>query len=391
MGIHPQKPGRVCTYPLREIYFYLTGGCNLRCRHCWIAPAYQTTGRPATALSLDLFRSIVDQAKPLGLRRVKFTGGEPLLHPQIQDILKCVRAEGLGLNVETNGVLCTPDLAGEIAGCTHPFVAVSLDGAEPETHEWMRGVEGCFEASLAGIRTLVTAGLTPQVIMTLTRRNRDQIEAMVRLAESMGAGSVKFNVIQPVSRGERMVEAHETLTLAELVDLGHWVENTLSATTDLRIAYDHPPVFRPLGKMFGKKGNGCSTCGILGILGALADGSYALCGIGETVPDLVFGDGATDRLETVWTETPLLRELRAGLPHRLEGICGDCLMRNRCLGSCMALNYYQTKRLWAPFWYCEQARQQGLFPESRLAPEMRPSADRDSRFTDGTSRQASTG
>ncbi len=105
------------TYPLNQIYFYLTEGCNLRCRHCWIAPKYQTEGNSYPALDLDLFKAIIEQAKPLGLTGVKLTGGEPLLHPQIKEILEHIRAENLDLTVETNGVLCTLELAGKIAAC----------------------------------------------------------------------------------------------------------------------------------------------------------------------------------------------------------------------------------------------------------------------------------
>ena len=61
------------------------------------------------------------------------------------------------------------------------------------------------------MRNLVDAGFRPQVIMSLLRRNRGQMEELVRLAESLGAGSVKFNMVQPTARGERLHEAGETL------------------------------------------------------------------------------------------------------------------------------------------------------------------------------------
>jgi len=358
-------------YSLNQIYFYLTEGCNLACRHCWIAPKYQTGDHKYPTLDLELFRSILKQAKPLELSSVKLTGGEPLLHPQISEILELIRDEDLRLIIETNGVLCTPELAQEIATCKNPFVSVSLDGADAETHEWMRGVTGCFEASLNGIRNLVGAGFKPQIIMSIMRRNKNQMEAVVRLAESLGAGSVKFNIVQPTARGEKMHEQGETLTIEELVELGQWVENTISASTGLRLIYSHPIAFRPLGKMFSNNGDGCGVCGIFGILGVLANGSYALCGIGETVPEFVFGHAGRDRLEDVWENNSVLQEIRDGLPERLEGICCDCLMKNRCLGNCIALNYYRSKSLWAPFWFCEEANAKGLFPETRVHPTTR--------------------
>jgi SynChlorMet cassette radical SAM/SPASM protein ScmF len=357
------------TYPLNQIYFYLTEGCNLRCRHCWIAPKYESEGNSYPALDLDLFKTIIEQAKPLGLTGVKLTGGEPLLHPQIEEILEVIRKEDLSLNVETNGVLCTPELASKMAACKNPLVSVSLDGTDAETHEWVRGVEGCFETALKGVQNLVETGLRPQIIMSIMRRNKDQMESVVRLAERLGAGSVKFNIVQPTARGEKVHDSGEALSIEELVDLGGWVENTLSASTDLYIYYNHPMAFRPLGKMFGENGDGCGACGILGILGVLANGSYAMCGIGETVPDLVFGHAATGPLKDVWNNTPVLLELREGLPHLIEGICGDCLMKGLCLGNCIAQNYYRSKSIWAPYWYCEEAQRLGLFPDTRSLPK----------------------
>jgi radical SAM protein with 4Fe4S-binding SPASM domain len=118
--------------------------------------------------------------------------------------------------------------------------------------------------------------------------------------------------------------------------------------------------------MFSENGDGCGVCGILGILGVLSNGSYALCGIGENILDFVFGQAATDPLKNIWNNAPVLLELRQGLPQRLEGICSDCLMRGICLGSCVAQNYYRSRSIWSPYWFCQEAYKQDLFPETRL-------------------------
>lgn len=356
------------TYPLNQIYFYLTEGCNLRCRHCWIAPEFQTENQTCSALSLDLFKSIIKQAKSLGLSGVKLTGGEPLMHPDIIRILRHIRSEDLNLTIETNGVLCTPEIVQEIKTCKNNFVSVSLDGSDAKTHEWVRGVFGCFEAALKGVKNLIAGGIKPQIIMCIMRRNKNQMEPLVRLADSLGAESVKFNITMPIARGEKLHKNDDTLTIEELVELGAWVENSLSASTNLRIVYDHPAAFRPMSKMFGERGSGYSRCGILNILGVLANGGYALCGIGENIPELVFGHAATDDLKNVWENTGVLNEMREGLTERLEGICGDCLVKNVCLASCIAQNYYRSNDLWAPFWYCEKALIAGLFPKTRMRP-----------------------
>jgi len=351
--------------PLNALYFYLTEGCNLRCRHCWIEPPHQSEKRQYPALDPALFRHILKQAKPLGLKSVKLTGGEPLMHPRIGELLEILRNENLRFNVETNGVFCAADLARDLVRSGMFHVSVSIDGADAETHEWVRGVKGCFDAALDGIRNLVAAGIRPQVIMTLMRRNVCQIEAVVRLAESLGASSVKFNIVQPTARGVKMHEAGDTLAIREILKTGEWVEKDLSTATRLSLIYAHPAAFRPLGKMYGRDGSGCGICGINGILGVLANGSYALCGIGEHVTELVFGHASEDSLADVWKDNPVLREIRDGLPRRLGGICGGCVMKGVCLGSCIAQNYYRERDLWAPFWLCEEAEQLGLFPESR--------------------------
>jgi len=355
-------------YPLNELYFYLTDTCNLSCRHCWIEPSYSNGAKAISVMDRELFTTILDQAEPLGMKAVKLTGGEPLLHPLIDQFLDIIRQKQLRLTIETNGTLCTASLTKKIATCENAFVAVSLDGAESATHDWIRAKEGCFAASITGIKNLVAAGLKPQIIMTLMERNKDQIQELVHLAESLGAGSIKFNILQPTARGQRMHATGETIDIEELISLGTWVDGELSSVAKLPLYFHQPPCFRRLGKMFGATGDGCHSCGIMGILGILADGSYALCGIGATVPELIFGHASRDALKKVWLNSSTLRQIRMGLPGKLQGVCSECVMKHICMGSCVAQNYYRHRDLWAPYWYCEEAYNRGLFPKTRLRP-----------------------
>ena len=354
---------------LHELYCYLTAGCNLRCRHCYLAPAWEPGPRlDQPSLDPGLFADVVRQGMELGLSAVKLTGGEPLLHPGFAAMVAVVREHELALTIETNGVLCTPAVAGLLAEEPGAFVSVSLDGVDAATHEHVRRVRGSFDAALAGVRNLVAAGLRPQLIMSVMRANRAHMEPMARLAEQIGAGSLKFNVVMPAQRGAALHESGETLSIAELVATGRWVEEELVPTAKVHLFYHQPQAFRPLGRLYGhdEHGDGCGRCGILGMMGLLADGSYALCGVGAFVPQMVFGHAARDRLAEVWEHAAVLTELREGLPQRLGGVCGRCLMKRVCLAGCIAHNYHLSGDLWAPFWYCEAAYAAGLFPESRL-------------------------
>lgn len=344
--------------PLSQVYFYLTEGCNLACRHCWIAPRYDANGH-LPSLPVETFRRAIAEAKPLGLGAVKLTGGEPLMHPQFLELVRIVRSVGLGLTVETNGVLCTTEIARELAEAK-AFVSVSLDGADAKTHEWVRGVPGCFDAALKGIGNLVAVGLRPQVIMSLMRRNADQIEDVLSLAKSLEAGSVKFNMVQPTARGEALTDHDEALSVQELLRLGSTIESEIAPHAGIKIYYDYPPAFRSLSRL----AEGCGMCHILNILGVLSDGSYALCGIGYSVPELIFG--RVGELQQVWTGNEILKCLRRDLPEGLQGVCRSCLMKNVCLGACVAQNYYKEKSLFSAFWFCQEAQKRGLFPNSRM-------------------------
>jgi len=362
--IKQPNPGQVGKPTLNTLYFYLTEGCNLDCRHSWMGPRIDATGALYTTLPIESFETAIREARPLGLSGVKLTGGEPMLHPHFTRLLEIVQREGLRLTIETNGLLCTPEIAAEIAKSPHRFVAVSIDGTDAVTHEWVRGVPGSFEAARQAVRNLVAAGTRPQVIFTVMRCNAVQVDDMVRMVEELGAASLKFNVVQPTARGENLHKNRETLNIAELIQLGRHVEQELAPKTKLKLIFHYPQAFRSLQRIVS--GDDCGACGIFGILGVIASGHYALCGIGEQVPELIFGAVGRDSLEEIWRENAILKALREGLPGRLEGVCGRCLMKERCLGLCVAQNYYSKNSLWAPFWFCEQAEEAGLFPASRL-------------------------
>lgn len=350
--------------PLNTYYAYLTSGCNLACQHCWLSPAYQPNGGTGGHLDYDLFARAIDEGLPLGLSSVKLTGGEPLLHPDFVKIVDLLHEKELGLTIETNGTLMSEDLAHYLKEkSTLGHISVSLDGACAATHDPFRGVKGSFDKAVQGIHSLVEVGLRPQVIMSLHPGNVEEIEALVRLAESLGASSVKFNLIQPTGRGEVMTVRGKVMSIEKLVEIGLWVEHDLQKQTALDLHYSWPMAFHSLPYLMHTSSD---TCGIFGILGILPGGQFAMCGIGIQIPELSFGSIGQDALVDVWCHHPMLAVLRKSLPKKLEGVCAECLFQTQCLGSCVAENFHQSKRLTAAHWFCEQAEQCGLFPGERL-------------------------
>ncbi len=254
--------------PLNTYYVYLTSGCNLACRHCWLSPAYQPNGGTGGHLDFELFKLAIEEGLPLGLKSVKLTGGEPLLHPDFLHMIDLLREKRLRLTIETNGTLITKDLAQYLKeNSTLDYISVSLDGSNSESHDSFRGVKSSFTRATEGIKWLVEVGFRPQIIMSLHLGNVEEIESLVQLAEKSGAGSVKFNLIQPSGRGETMIKRNQLLNTQQIVEVGKWVECDLQKRTSIELFYSWPIAFQSLHRLLSQK-NG--TCGIFSILGILA-------------------------------------------------------------------------------------------------------------------------
>lgn len=349
--------------PLSSYYVYLTEGCNLACKHCWLAPSYQPDGGTGGHLDFELFRLAVEEGIPLGLSQVKLTGGEPLLHPDFQKMVDFLYKKGLGLSIETNGMLMTEALVRYLKEKNKlGLISVSLDGANAETHDAFRGVKGSFEKACRAIKCLADVGFGPQVIMSLHQDNVSEVEALVSLAQDLGAGSVKLGIVKPTGRGEGVLKQQKTLDFQHQYKLGKWVNNVLQKRNRIMVYYQWPMAFYNMKQLLH---SARFSCHVFNILSILPTGQLAMCGIGTHVPDLCYGSLRQDKVGEIWFSHPKLIELREKFPQGLTGICAECDLRNCCLGNCVAENYYNSEQLFAPNWFCREANEAGLFPASR--------------------------
>jgi SynChlorMet cassette radical SAM/SPASM protein ScmF len=355
--------------PLVSFYIYLSDSCNMRCRHCWIEPQF-TKGRPDPGhfVDLDLLREAVREAKTLGLRSAKLTGGEPMLHPRFMEVADMLTAEGLGMNMETNGTLLTAEAARHLKDKTNvSFVSVSLDGADARTHDAFRCVPGAYDSALRGLSFLRDAGFkNTQVIMSVHHGNRDQIEAVSKVAAEHGAASLKLNPVTKTGRGTEMHEHGETLDFDEQMALARFVDFDLGPRAPIRIILNLPPALSSLRNLRRTSGN-CGDCHVRGILGILGTNHYALCGIGATYPEFVYGKLGEDSVRDIWLSNPTILHLRQGLgdPDSFPGICARCVFARTCRTGCVANNYSVGGQLIAPNWMCAEAERRGLFPAAR--------------------------
>lgn len=310
----------------------------------------------------------IQEAKTIGLNTVKLTGGEPLLYRKMDDLLLFLKNEALGVSIETNGTLIDQQTADLVKACGVDQVSVSLDAAAPEIHERIRGGVGSFGKTVSGIRLLVERDITVQIIMTLRRKNRDEIPDMLTLCNRLGVSSIKINHLLPFGRGTAAFRRGENLDLDELIERYRWVKDHQDRYAAQEIIFDLPVAFRTLDEITQ---NGICECQIHNMLGILATGEYSICGIGQTVPELRIGNIRNQSIKEIWRKSPALEELRNRLPQKLTGICGECIFKFQCLGCCRANAYAVSGNLYAPYFLCQALYEENRFPESRcLKTEM---------------------
>jgi len=180
--------------PISNLRISVISGCNLRCVYCH----REGETKPETPLSLEDIRAILDVAGNIGIRTVKFTGGEPLLREDIVEIIRSV-PPGIESSMTTNGTLLGP-LAHELRDAGLARVNISLDSLNPETYKSITGT-GLLSDVLEGIEAARDAGLTPiKINMVLLKGiNEGEIDDFIHLVS-----------------GDR----HLILQIIELMDLG---------------------------------------------------------------------------------------------------------------------------------------------------------------------------
>ncbi len=195
----------------------ITRRCNLKCLHCY---AQATAGPAPDELSpqaaLDLLRDLKDFGTPV----VLFCGGEPLLRPDLFELVDRAVAHGMRAVISTNGTLITRDLAWRLKDLGLSYVGISLDGAAPAVHDRFRGESGSFAAAMAGVRHCREMGLKVGLRFTVSRLNYREIPAIFDLVEEYQLPRICFYHLVYAGRGTKLVaEALSHSQTRELLDL----------------------------------------------------------------------------------------------------------------------------------------------------------------------------
>jgi len=189
--------------PLRDLRISVTDRCNFRCRYCMPRERFgeQHTFLPRRAyLSFLEIEKVVLACKPLGLEKVRITGGEPLLRPDLHELISKISATGVEVALTTNASLLSQQAA-KLAEAGLDRVTVSLDALDPEVHSQMTDSSTPVEAVLDGIDAALEAGLTPLKVNCVVQRGVNETEVAPLVRRFRGTGvTVRFIEYMDVGR-----------------------------------------------------------------------------------------------------------------------------------------------------------------------------------------------
>jgi len=179
--------------PFRPLYvkIKINYGCNLKCEMC---KHWRDTREPP--ISMDRFRQILSELAELGCKKIHFSGGEPMLRPQLPDLVAHATELGMRVTLTTNGTLVDKARARRLVEAGLRGVNVSIDSPIRKMHEKIRGVEGAFKTTTRAVslfRKYAHKGkLTVRINTVVSRTNYTTLDGLPELAHQLGADGINL-------------------------------------------------------------------------------------------------------------------------------------------------------------------------------------------------------
>jgi heme b synthase len=321
---------------LRLVAWEVTRSCNLACRHCRAAAR---NGPYPGECDSETAKALIDTFPDVGSPIIIFTGGEPLLRPDIFELAAYAGTRGLRCVMAPNGTLIDAAAARRIKAAGIARCSVSLDGADPAAHDGLRGVPGAFAGALRGIARLREAGVPFQINTTVTKDNLANFKDIFRLAERLGAAAWHIFLLVPMGRAAELPD--QVISAQEYEETLNWFHD-FRRTTSMHLKATCAPhyyrIMRQRARAEGVPvtpaafGMDAVTRGCLGGTGFCFishTGTLQPCGYLE----LDCGNVFRTPFPELWRSTPHFLEFRDRSAYK--GKCGPCEYHRVC-GGCRA-------------------------------------------------------
>ena len=346
------------------IVWNFTNRCNLNCLHCH-QDSSSTLNQSELTTSQAL--KVVDNMADAGISILTFSGGEPLLRPDLYEVAKYATDRGIFCSVATNGTLLTQEIPEKLYRADIKSVEIGLDGVSAKTHDFLRNIPGSFDATIEGIKNCAKFGKFHDIAIatTINKMNVKEIPQIIDLCEELGATKFYLNRIIAAGRGKNVT--HLDVSPKEKMEvLDHLCDRFIRAvdgngimcytrgmTYFARLCHQRTdgnffPVSevlsgcdtifqeewrREMPKVIKTLARGFGSCSVgLTYAGLSAEGDLLPC-----VPaPIKLGNLLEEKLEDIWANSEVLNNIRDR--RSLGGACGRCNYNGIC-GGCRYTAY----------------------------------------------------
>lgn len=316
--------------------------CNLKCIHCY---TNSDCNLAPDELSFAEGQALIDDLAGFGIPALLFSGGEPLMRPDLFELANYAVSKGLRPVLSTNGTLITQEIAQKIKDTGFIYAGISLDGIGT-TNDHFRGVEGAFSRAMAGFRNCVAADQRVGLRLTLTRQNvRDLDRIFDFLLEEKIPRACFYHLVYS-GRGKSEDDLSHAETRQALDTICRRTREAVKNGVDLdiltvdnhvdgpyiylKLLQENPERAEEVKKLLEWNGGGTFSTGV-----GIGDIDWA----GNVHPDQfwqdkTFGNVRQRKFSEIWQDTS--DELMAGLKNRLpllKGKCATCRFQKMCGGS----------------------------------------------------------
>ena len=320
----------------RLIAWEVTRSCNLACKHC------RAEAHPEPypgELSTEEAKALIDTFPQVGKPIIIFTGGDPMMRPDVYELVAYAHSKGLPCAFSPNGTLITPETAQKIKDAGVNRCSISIDGPDAASHDSFRGLPGAFEASLRGIEYLKSVGMPFQINTTVTRNNLSSFKKIFELCERIGAAAWHIFLLVPMGRASGL--ADQVITAQEYEDVLHWLYDFRKGTNMHLKATCAPHYYRIMRQRAKEEGISVTpeTFGMdaltRGCLGGT--GFCFISHVGQVQPcgylELNCGNVRETPFPQIWRESKYFLQFRDQSTY--TGKCGVCEYHKVC-GGCRA-------------------------------------------------------
>jgi len=304
----------------------VTRECNLKCSHCYINA---TDKKLENELTTEEGKRLIDQICEISRPLLVLSGGEPLLRPDIYELIQYGSNRGLKMGLGSNGSLINDIVAKKLKKSGIATVSISIDSHIAAQHDDFRGVIGSWEKAVNAIKVLHANNILVQVNTTLTHDNYDQIDDIMSLSESIGVENFHLFFLVPTGRGVKMD------------DISPQKYEDMITNTFVKVSKHRLNVRPSCAPQFMRIAQGLGLDMRQWIRGCIAGMYY--CRIypnGDITPcpylPVKVGNVRENSFKEIWQNADMFKTLCD--PNTLTGKCGECNYKILC-GGCRARAY----------------------------------------------------